>query len=238
MVQYGYKTISVKRHRRTYYIKTASGSYRPVKKWIKQHPRKIKTSMKITQKANVKNKVPYISITMTKEIPQNLIDGVRKLTKDQEHEFSIDIDFERKDEIPQQMLIMKGGKRSTLKIGDFELFGHTHPGHTYPYPSNTDLRILLPLRPEFIIAGKSGKTIIMNIENYDKWQKWKNSGTNIRPNLVDTTWGRDKIYEQTGVRVYPMMKKVKIELIDDPHYEKQFPRAPKPFVEKWHSKQK
>lgn len=192
--------------------------------------------MTITQKANVKNKVPYIARTMTKEIPPNLIEGVQKLAKDQKHEYSIDIDFERKEELPQQMLIMKGGRRETIKVGDFELFGHTHPDESFPYPSNQDLKILIPLKPEFIIAQKTGKTIILNIENYEKWQDWRYYGADVNVRSVEYEEGRKKIFNQTGVKVYPMMKNIKIELKDDPHYEKRFPRASKSTIEKWHSK--
>jgi len=236
MVRYGYKTTTVTPHYRTYTVNDGKGGYKQIKRWIERHPRRIKTGMTITQKGQVKNKIPYIARTMTKEIPENLIEGVRKLVKDQDHEYSIDIDFERRDNIPQQMLIMRGGRRETIKVGDFELFGHTHPDESYPHPSNTDLRILYPLKPEFIIAQKTGKTILLNIENYPKWVNWKYYGTDVRTNLVDSKYGRDKIFEKTGVRVYPLLKNVKIELQDDPHYEKRFPRASKTIIEKWHSK--
>ena len=76
----------------------------------------------------------------------------------------------------------------------------------------------------------------MNIENYERWIMWKNYGKDVRTNLVDSKYGRDKIYEETGVRIYPMMKNVKIELKDDPHYEKQFPRTSVSTLKKYHAK--
>lgn len=231
MTRYNYKTISVKPHFRTYY--TNNGT---VQKWIKEHPRKIKSSMTLTQKANIKK--TSLTGTMTKEIPQNLIEGVKKIAKDQDYEYSIDIDFERKEEVPQQMLITKGGKSETIKVGDFELFGHTHPHEPYPRPSNQDLRILQPLRPEFIVAGKTGKTILINIEDYNKWYIWKNGKNDISINTLsnmDSKWGRERLFKLTGVQVYPMMKNIKIEMVNDPHYEKKFPRIPAPYMKKWHS---
>lgn len=221
-------------------MKDGKGGYKDVKKWIEEHPRRIKSSMVITQKANVKKNVLY-SRTMTKEIPENLIEGVKTLAMDQDHEYSIDIDFERKDKMPQQMLIMSGGRRETVKVGDFELFGHTHPTQAYPGPSNTDLRILIPLKPEFIISQKTGKTIILNIENYKKWQHWKASGKDIPHrtlSLMDTKWRRDQVFDWCGVRVYPMMKNVKLEMVDDPHYEKIFPRVKPSLMSQWQSEKK
>lgn len=235
MVRYNYRRIPVKTHTRTYYVNDGNGGYKSVEKRIASHTRRIKTGMTITQPAKVKNKVPYIARTMTKEIPPNLIEGVQKLAKDQEYEYSIDIDFERKEETPQQMLVMRGGKRETTKIGDFELFGHTHPHEAYPYPSNIDLQNLAPLKPEFIIAQKTGKAILINIEDYKKWFNWKYYGPKVDTRIIEFEQGRKKIFNKTGVMIYPMMKNIKIEMKDDPHYEKHFPRTSKDYLKKWHS---
>ncbi|MFW9877330.1 MAG: hypothetical protein ACFFG0_29935 [Candidatus Thorarchaeota archaeon] len=70
----------------------------------------------------------------------------------------------------------------------------------------------------------------------EKWRQWKNSGKDVRTDFVDVKWGRERLFERTGVKVYPMTKNIKIELIDDPHYEKRFPRASRTQIEKWHSK--
>lgn len=110
--------------------------------------------------------------TMQKEIDDNLIKGIKEIAKS-ENEQSIALDFERKLTQPQRMIIVEGGKTETLRINDFEMFGHTHPGHYEPIPSTGDLRNMKELEPEFIIAGKSGKIYIMYIDNVFKWNAWK-----------------------------------------------------------------
>lgn len=227
--------IPVRGHYQRYTIGSYPGPYKVVRKWKEPYNRKHTRLIMITQKRNVKDRFP--SKTMTKEIPQNLLDTIKTLVKDQDHEYSIDIDFERHLETPEQMLVMKGGKRETIRVGDFELFGHTHPNQKYPYPSNTDLKILRPLRPEFIVA-QSGKAIIMNIEDYDVWRKFKESNKKADVNWIDSQYGRDRLFNQTGVRIYPFVKSLKIEVRDDPHPEKRFPRASPITLSKWHTPQK
>jgi len=233
MARRQYRTIPVKGHYRSYTIGGYPGPYTDVKKWIEPHTRKISKLTVITQSANVKRRFPYYE-TMTKEVPQNLLDAIKTLVKDQDHEYSIDLDFERRLDSPEQMLVMKGGKRETVKITDFEMFGHTHPGQKYPYPSNTDLRALKPLRPEFIVAH-SGKAIVMNIEDFDKWKQYRNSDKYVALNWTETKRGRDFIFNNTGVRIYPFVKPLKIEVKDDPHPEKMFPRVSPSTVAKWHA---
>ena len=50
--------------------------------------------------------------------------------------------------------------------------------------------------------------------------------------------GRDFIFRHTGVRVYPFVKPLKIEVRDDPHPEKRFPRASPVVLSKWHAPEK
>jgi len=235
MPNYNYKKVDVKGHYRTYTVGSYPGPYKTIKKWIKPHKRTIPKVTMITQATSVKEGVPFFPQTMVKEIPQNLIDGIKTLVKDQEHEYSINIDFERHLEAPEQMLIMKGGKTETVKIDDFELFGHTHPGHTSPIPSRADIENLHPLKPEFIVAQKTGKTIIMNIEDLKQWKKYRNreQSTNVNLRMADSKYGRDLIFRRTGVRIYPLTQPLKIEIIDDPHPEKKFPRVGSHYMEKW-----
>lgn len=233
MARQNYRTIKVKGHYNTYTVGSYPGPYKQIKKWIPAGTRKIKKLTMITQKANVKNRIPY-QRTMIKEIPQNLIDSIKTLVKDADHEYSIDIDFERHLETPEQMLVMKGGKRNTIKMGDFELFGHSHPNQKYPSPSNTDLKNMAPLRPEFIVA-QTGKAIIINIENYDVWKKYSESDKNVQTTLDETQYDRDRLFERTGVRAYPFVKGLKIEIVDDPIREKHFPRASSHYLAKWDS---
>jgi hypothetical protein len=52
--------------------------------------------------------------------------------------------------------------------------------------------------------------------------------------LTHSKAGRDLVYKQTGVRIYPFEGKVKIEMIDDPRPEKKLPRVSKETLLKWH----
>ena len=228
--------VPVKGHYRTYTVGSYPGPYKQIKKWIDPHNRRHTKLIMITQKRNVRDMYPFQK-TMTKEIPQNLIDSIKTLVKNEDYEYSIDVDFERHLETPEQMLIMKGGKKQTLKHGDFEFFGHSHPNQNIPYPSNIDLRGLIPLKPEFLMA-KSGKAIIMNIEDIKVWKKYKESNKDVSTNWTETQYGRDRMFKQTGVRIYPFVKPLKIEVKDDPHKEKTFPRASSYYLSEWHSEDK
>jgi len=110
---------------------------------------------------------------MTKKIDPDLAKGLKEMAKGHDKEYSIGLDFERYQEQPERVIVVEGGKGETIKINDFEMFGHTHPGHTYAIPSSADLRNLEPLKPEFIIAGKSGKMTIFNIEDEKKYEHWR-----------------------------------------------------------------
>ena len=235
MARNEYRTIKVKGHYNTYTVGSYPGPYKQIKKWIPEGTRRIKKLTMVTQPRSIKNFVIYDK-TMVKEIPQNLIDSIKALVKNTDHEYSIDIDFERHLESPEQMLVMKGGKRQTLKHGDFEMFGHSHPNQSFPYPSNTDLKNLKLMRPEFVVA-KNGKAIVMNIENFEKWKKYRESDRTVTTNWVDTQFGRDKLFEWTGVRTYPFVKNLKIEMIDDPIREKRFPRASSYQLAQWESEE-
>ena len=235
MARQNYREIKVKGHYNTYTVGNYKDGYKQVKKWIPEGTRKIKKVFMITQKQNVKNATLMFNKTMVKTIPQNLIDSIKALVKDADHEYSIDIDFERHLESPEQMLIMKGGERETLKHNDFEIFGHSHPNQKYPSPSNVDLKNLKLLKPEFLVAN-TGKAIIMNIENWNKWRAYKDSDKNVQTHGLSEEYYRKRLFEKTGVRVYPFTKELKIEMIDDNVKEKRFPRASTYYMEKWESK--
>ncbi len=207
-------------------------------------------------------KKPY-DRTMKKKIPHNLMKGFKEIAKDN-YEHSIMVDFERKLQLPQRTAIIKGGPSQTLKYYDFELFGHTHPHALIPNPSLADLINMEPLKPEFIIAGSSGKTIILNIENetiYDKWidkkpynpnvfaidqedisklqerKKYQNDDLTkkITPgNILKSKRGREMFFDFTGIRVYPYKKNTTIELEDDPIYEKRMPNISTETLKKYH----
>jgi len=241
--KYHYKNIPVKGHYRTYRIGSYPGPYEDVKKWIPKGTRRIKKLNYIPQSFALKSRF-YNTKTMIKEVPDNLIKGIKTLSKDQNNEYSIDIDFERSLETPEQMLVMKGGERTTVRVGDFELFGHTHPHSYNPHPSNADLYGMMPFKPEFIVAQKTGKTIILSIEDYDKFQEWRNKINIHDPKTsqvgrnIDSKWGRSAFFNATGIKVYPMVKNLKIEMIDDPRREKKFPRAGQAQVIQWHTQEK
>ncbi|MFX1295651.1 MAG: hypothetical protein ACFFD2_12470 [Promethearchaeota archaeon] len=37
----------------------------------------------------------------------------------------------------------------------------------------------------------------MNIEDYDKWQQWKNSGKDVQTSAIDFKFGRERLFERT-----------------------------------------
>lgn len=154
-----------------------NGEKRLAEVWVKKGKRtyrlvedKRKAKL-IKQPRAVKNYFPY-QRTMEKEIPDNIAKGFKEMAKNP-REYSIAVDFERKIEQPQRIAIIEGGKTETLRISDFELYGHTHPNEVTPGPSTADLRNMKYLTPEFIVAGKSGKIIILNIEDKQKYEKWR-----------------------------------------------------------------
>lgn len=249
------KIIRVRQHSR----RVSAFKAPKLKKRIK--PLFLKQPQEIKRRANQR--------IMTKEIPENLIQGIKKITKNNDFEYAIAIDFERKFEQPERMFILKSGRSETIKIDDFELYGHTHPGHYCATPSTADLWNMKLLKPEFIIAGKSSHAILLNIENLEKYNAWKEDGwerqqrsgksiggtnpidvdvykkANIKVMrdendsmfyhaLTRSKRGRDLIYEETGVRIYPFKGKVKIEMIDDPNPEKELPKVSQRTLIKWH----
>lgn len=207
-------------------------------------------------------KEPYDK-TMKKKIPHNLMKGFKEIAKDN-YEHSIMVDFERKLQLPQRTAIIKGGPSETLKYYDFELYGHTHPHARLPNPSLADLINMKPLEPEFIIAGSSGKIIILNIENetiYDKFcntkpykphayaidhkdisnlqqrKKYQNDDQTkkITPsNILESKRGREMFFDFTGIRVYPYKKNTTLELKDDPLFEKRMPNISTENLKKYH----
>lgn len=211
----------------------------------------------IMQKTNPHQK------TMVKTIPPEMANSFKELAKN-EREYSIAMDFERRDQVPQRVAAFQGGKAQTVKIEDFELYGHTHPDEVWVAPSLADIRNLKELEPEFLIAGDSGKMIIMTIEDPVRYHIWHSQfknylgGTNpirqsryneiikndtrfsdLKPSdyytLLGTKKGRDLFFNETGVRIYPYRKETTIELKDDPKYEKTMPSIPQPYLKKYHS---
>lgn len=198
--------------------------------------------------------------TMTKEFPDNLAKAFKKLA-DSPNEYSIAIDFEKTLEQPQRVAIVKGGPTETIKIADFECFGHTHPSRSYPRPSTGDVRNMKFLQPEFIINQK-GEIIFLNIEDPHKYHTWRlrTQGKDPHDSVIDSKdflrlrnrkkfqhispylgfWnyheydqGRDMFFEETGVRIYPYRKTTKIELKDDPVLEKRMPSVPPSYMKQW-----
>jgi len=256
-----YKRVNVKGHYRHYYVCDGKGGYKRVRRYISPHQRRVQTVTYITQPAKVKKQLIRAGYdsddvkVMSKDVPKNLIEGIKTIAKDQDNEYSVAIDFERKKKRPEQMLVMKGGKNTTLKIRDFELFGHTHPGHYFPYPSMVDISNMRPLYPEFIVAGKSGHAVILNIEDFDKFREWvfdyrtSSEADRKKPELFlprnverifDWEKAREDFFRKTGVRVYPLKKRVKIQLKNDPDPErpKTIPYVPRYLLYKWHGSEK
>nr|BDI55125.1 MAG: bifunctional (p)ppGpp synthase/hydrolase RelA [uncultured archaeon] len=225
---------------------------------------KIKASS-IKQSEKVKAISPFP--TMTKEFPDNIAKGVRGLAEG-DREQSIAIDFERTLHQPQRMIAIEGGRTSTIRIDDFEIFGHTHPNSTWVMPSATDLLLMNYKEPEFIVAGKSGKIMFFNVEDPNKMTEWLeksnekgvfkskvgtnpiNSETLLKKygqkiynkygyinTLLKDKEGREIFFQETGVRVYPYKKGMKIEMRDDPHLEKKVPSVSYELLYKWKYKQ-
>ena len=161
--------------------------------------------------------------SMEKEISPEIINSVKQLAKSR-REYSIGLDFERELKNPQQIVAIQGAETFTYHLhDDFEMFGHTHPSVENPAPSKNDLLNMKIGRPEFIVAGKTGKAIIMNIENEAFYRDWKKDPYSPSWLNFNKKEDRDKFFIQTGVRIYPYKKGMKVTLIDDPRLEKGFP---------------
>ena len=111
--------------------------------------------------------------SMEKVISPEIINSIKQLAKNR-REYSIGLDFERELKNPQQIVAIQGAETFTYHLhDDFEMFGHTHPSVENPIPSKNDLLNMKIGRPEFIVSGKTGKAIIMNIENDASYRDWK-----------------------------------------------------------------
>ena len=108
---------------------------------------------------------------MEKELGIEIMNASRELAKE-DREYAIGIDFEKPLKDPQRILAQRGEEQKCIKIDDVEIFGHTHPHENYPNPSLQDLSTMVPYKPEFIVAGKSGKIIIIEIKNPTKYREW------------------------------------------------------------------
>ena len=135
----------------------------------KKHQKMVRDYRK-EQEINQPGKLLNGRKTMIKHLPPDIMKGLKKVARDK-FEHSIALDFERRDTQPQRVVIMKGGEAETIKIEDFEFFGHTHPNRKTPDPSFADISSMKTLEPEFIIAGKTGKTTILNVEAPEKLRK-------------------------------------------------------------------
>ena len=179
------------------------------------------------KRRGIKIKQPKISRLnnkiMTKRIPQNIINS-SKVLAEAPREYSIGIDFEKNENHPQRIINVQGKEDSTIKLNDIEIFGHTHPSSPKVYPSYVDILTMERLKPEFIIASKSGEIIVFNIANPRRYKKWK------KENQHNTDQGffydfqnknnRKKFFKETGVRSYPYQKGMLIEMKEDKYYER------------------
>jgi hypothetical protein len=109
--------------------------------------------------------------TMFRPLFSNIMKSFSQIGKSK-NEYSIAVDLERFLAQPERIAIVKGGKTETMKIADFEFFGHTHPGERIPRPSTGDLRNMRALEPEFIVAGNTGTIHIYNVENRSSYSRW------------------------------------------------------------------
>ena len=214
---------------------------------------KIKASS-IKQSEAVKAISPFP--TMTREFPDNIAKGVRGLAEG-DKEQSIAIDFERTLYQPQRLVAVEGSRTSTIRIDDFEIFGHTHPNSYRVMPSATDLLHMNYKEPEFIVAGQSGKIMFFNVEDPNKMMEWLEKSNEkgifeskvgkdpisskillkkygrLGRSLLEDKEGREIFFQETGVKVYPYKKGMKIEMRDDPHLEKRMPSVSQKLLYKW-----
>lgn len=167
--------------------------------------------------------------TMKKTLPNSIMKSAEGLAENA-REYSIGIDFERELEQPQQILGIQGGTDFTFHLqDDFEMYGHTHPDTEEPIPSKNDLINLSPGRPEFLVAGNSGKSIIMQIGNENIYRQFKEDAreySNVydyKKYNLNTKKGRVGFLKEYGVRILPYKKGTKITILNDPHLEKRFP---------------
>jgi len=202
-------------------------------RWLTNHGRDVYNA---NQNAFKELKNPHY-IIMQKEIPSDVMQSTKALSKNK-REYAIAIDFERELENPQQIVAVQGAETFTYRLGDFEFFGHTHPSRYDPHPSTGDLVNMVYGKPEFIVAGLTGKAIIINIEDYNKYYDWlqrmKQESKTNKDYFHYDYWShplfdlnkkvyRDKFFENTGINVYPYKKGMVISLINDPKLEKRFP---------------
>jgi len=135
----------------------------------------------IEQPSNLKQSVPYTKF-MKKYLYNREIQAFEKLSQDYK-ERSFAVDFERYLVHPERYAITKGGYNRTMKIGDFELFGHSHPYESKDQrlPSAADLRNMNTFSPEFIISypqyarnpESESEIYFFNIEDLQKYDIWK-----------------------------------------------------------------
>jgi len=186
---------------------------------------------------------------MTKEFPDNVKKSMGELAKNHDREYSLMVDFEKPLKQPQRIIVIEGGEHQTLRFPDFEMFGHSHPDQLNPMPSLADLTGMELNKPEFIVGGKTGRTIILNVENEKKWldwttRQWKKKEDTYSYFLrkydkimrLSRKEDRELFFKDTGVRVYPYKKGTKIEMLNDPKYEKKVPTVSGKYLKKWRNK--
>lgn len=173
---------------------------------------------------------------MTKTIPDNFIEGMKKIVRTN-REYSFGIDFERDLKQPQTFIALQGAENFTYRLTDFEMGGHSHPGRFRARPSIQDLRGLEFGKPRFIISdkpslpdSKRNDIVVISVEDEEKYEKWIGKGENKRfliqtkdYNMLDNSSGRRNFLKDTGIRVEPFAKGMKIKMLNDLKLEKSFP---------------
>lgn len=201
--------------------------------------------------------MPILKQLMRKKVKKNVMNAFEELGKGM-NEYSIGLDFEDPFRDPEQIYAYQGGDSSTLRVPDWEMFGHTHPDRAYPSPSTADIRNMELYYPEFITAN--GKSIILNVENkqkHDKWKKenqYRDGGTHPvdlgyaqkhyknghflkeYKDLVYDHVGRKIFYNETGVRITPWYPQMDIPMRMDKKQEKKIFDIPRSKLSEWHKK--
>ena len=134
--------------------------------------------LEINQSNKTKHFLPNKKF-MKKELSKREIEAFMKLAESSD-EKSFALDFERYLNNPERIAITKGGRSSTMKLDDFELFGHSHPliSKNQKMPSITDLRNMKTLYPEFLIAydqyglDKTPEMYFFLVEDVEKYDAW------------------------------------------------------------------
>jgi len=141
---------------------------------------RFRATLYLEQPDKFKKSLPFTKF-MKKDLDRNEIEAFEKLANSP-YEKSYAVDFERYLVHPERYAITKGGTSNTMKIGDFELFGHSHPcdRRSQRLPSAIDLKNMQAFKPEFIITRdqfgpnwNNTELYFFNIEDLQKYDAWK-----------------------------------------------------------------